>query len=277
MFWRTVSDEKDKPLLEYELETMVKGFFNQKLLLEYLHDFILFEDDGSKTIKKIAGYHQFHGVREAVKAILTASGEDGDRRGGVFWHTQGSGKSISMSCLVGQLVQHSEMKNPTIIVITDRNNLDDQLFQTFCDYKDLIKQSPVQADNRIELRELLDSRQSGGVIFTTIQKFGLLKGEKKHPVLCARSNLIIVTDEAHRTQYGLNAKFDKENDIYKYGYAYHLKEALPEATFIGFTGTPVAMDDKDTQAVFGEYVSIYDINDAVEDGATVAENQGNGA
>jgi len=269
MHWRTVSDEKDKPLLEYELETMVKGFFNQKLLLEYLHDFILFEDDGSKTIKKIAGYHQFHGVRKAIQAILTASKEGGDRRGGVFWHTQGSGKSISMSCLVGQLVQHSDMKNPTIIVITDRNNLDDQLFETFSGYKELIKQYPVQADNRIELRELLESRQSGGVIFTTIQKFGLLKGEKKHPVLCARSNLIIVTDEAHRTQYGLKAKFDKENDIYKYGYAYHLREALPEATFIGFTGTPVEMDDKDTQAVFGEYVSIYDINDAVEDGATV--------
>ncbi|WP_087871122.1 type I restriction endonuclease subunit R [Bathymodiolus platifrons methanotrophic gill symbiont] len=269
MHWRTVANEKDKPLLEYELETLVKGFFNKKLLLEYLHDFILFEDDGSKIIKKIAGYHQFHGVREAVTAILTASREEGDRRGGVFWHTQGSGKSISMSCLVGQLVQHPDMKNPTIVVVTDRNDLDGQLYETFCGAKNLLKQDPVQADNRNELRELLDARPAGGIIFTTIQKFGLLKGETKHPILCDRSNLIVISDEAHRSQYGLKAKFDKENDIYKYGYAYHLREALPDATFIGFTGTPIEIDDKDTRAVFGEYVSVYDINDAVEDGATV--------
>jgi type I restriction enzyme R subunit len=269
MHWRTIANEKDKPLLEYELETLVKGFFNKKLLLEYLHDFILFEDDGSKIIKKIAGYHQFHGVREAVAAILVASREDGDRRGGVFWHTQGSGKSISMSCLVGQLVQHSAMKNPTIVVVTDRNDLDGQLYETFCKSKSLLKQDPVQADDRNELRELLAARPAGGIIFTTIQKFGLLKGEAKHPVLCDRANLIVISDEAHRSQYGLKAKFDKENDVYKYGYAYHLREALPDATFIGFTGTPIEIDDKDTRAVFGNYVSVYDITDAVKDGATV--------
>lgn len=269
MHWRTIANEKDKPILSYELETMVKGFFNPTLLLEYLHDFILFEDDGSKIVKKIAGYHQFHGVCEALAAIVAASSEGGDRRGGVFWHTQGSGKSISMSCLVGQLVQHPGLKNPTIVVVTDRNDLDGQLYETFCAAKSLFKQDPIQADDRYQLRDVLAARPAGGIIFTTIQKFSLLKGETKHPVLCDRSNLIVITDEAHRSQYGLKAKFDKEKDLYKYGYAYHLREALPDATFIGFTGTPIELDDKDTQAVFGKYVSVYDITDAVEDGATV--------
>jgi type I restriction enzyme R subunit len=269
MYWRTVSNEKDKPLLEYELETLVKGFFNQELLLEYIHDFVLFEDDGSKLIKKIAGYHQFHGVKEAVTAIVAASREGGNRRGGVFWHTQGSGKSISMTCLAGKVMQHPDMSNPTLVVVTDRNDLDGQLFETFCAAKEILGEDPIQADGRKELRDHLLARQSGGIIFTTIQKFGLISGEDRHPILCPRSNIVVISDEAHRTQYGLKAKFDKDQGIYKYGYAYHLREALPEATFIGFTGTPIELEDKDTRAVFGEYVSVYDMNDAVEDGATV--------
>ncbi len=269
MLWRTLSAEDDKPLLEYELETLVKGFFNPELLLEYLHDFVLFEDDGATLIKKIAGYHQFHGVRAALQAIVAASSEGGDRRGGVFWHTQGSGKSISMTCLVGQLVQHPALKNPTIVVVTDRNDLDGQLYETFCAAKRLFQQTPIQADDRYQLRDMLAQRPAGGIIFTTIQKFGLLQGETQHPVLSTRSNLIVITDEAHRSQYGLKARLDSASNQYKYGYAYHLREALPDATFIGFTGTPIEINDKDTRAVFGAYVSVYDINDAVEDGATV--------
>lgn len=286
MRWRTIENEQDKPLLEYQLETLVRGFFDRELLLDYLRYFVLFETDDDKIIKKIAGYHQFHAVREAVKATVIASQPEcdlpaaelmingkqwtpGSRKAGVVWHTQGSGKSISMCCYAGKLLQQPAMKNPTLVIVTDRNDLDGQLFQTFTNAKELLKQTPVQADGRENLREELSKRQAGGIIFTTVQKFSLLEKEEGHPSLSDRNNIVVISDEAHRSQYGLKAKLDPKTGKYIYGYAKHMRDALPNASFIGFTGTPVALNDKDTQAVFGEYVSVYDIQDAVDDGATV--------
>lgn len=287
MKWRTVGNQNDKPFLEYELEVLVKGFFDRELLLDYLRHFILFEQDGDVLIKKMAGYHQFHAVREAVKATVIAAKsqklqglaepranygdrvEPGCKKAGVIWHTQGSGKSISMACYAGKLLQQSEMKNPTIVVVTDRNDLDGQLYQTFCAAQDLLKQEPEQANSRDDLRDRLNSRTSGGIIFTTVQKFSLLLEEKEHPVLNERPNIVVISDEAHRSQYGLKAKLNSKTGQYQFGYAKYLRDALPQATFIGFTGTPVSLEDRDTQAVFGGYVSIYDIQDAVEDKATV--------
>lgn len=281
MPWRTIKDEDDKPLLEYELEKVVKGFFDRELLLDYIRHFVLFEQEGDTVIKKIAGYHQFHAVREAVRVTMIASrSEDaqendsddlvpGSRKAGVVWHTQGSGKSISMVCYAGKLLQQPEMNNPTIVVVTDRNDLDGQLYQTFCAAMDLLKQQPIQADGREALRDELQKRQAGGIIFTTVQKFGVLEGEDQHPALNMRENIVVISDEAHRSQYGHKAKLDTKTGQYKYGYAKHLRDALPNASFIGFTGTPISTDDRDTRAVFGDYVSIYDIQDAVDDGATV--------
>jgi len=286
MPWRVIHHEDDRPELQFEMETVIKGFFNRKLFLDYIRHFILFEQDGDHLIKKIAGYHQFHAVREAVRAVITASEipenqldepraayadsvEPGSKKGGVIWHTQGSGKSISMVCFTGKLLQQPEMKNPTIVVVTDRNDLDSQLFQTFSSAQDLLKQRPIQADTREELRELLSSRESGGIFFTTVQKFSTIDLETKHPSLSDRHNVVVISDEAHRSQYGLKATYNLKEQRYTYGYARHLRDALPNATFIGFTGTPVSLEDRDTRAVFGDYVSIYDIQDAVDDGATV--------
>lgn len=293
MAWRTVANENDKPLFEYFLETLVKGFFKPALLLDYIRHFVLFEQDGDTTIKKIAGYHQFHAVREAVRATVTASYRPqgvaepratyadkvvpGSGKAGVVWHTQGSGKSISMVCYAGKLLAQPEMNNPTIVVVTDRNDLDGQLFNTFGMAAETLKQTPVQASDRDDLREILAARQSGGIIFTTVQKFSLLGEEMAHPVLSNRHNIVVVSDEAHRSQYGDKAKLvdvkDKDGNVidrkYTFGYSKHMRDALPEASFIGFTGTPIDIADKDTRAVFGDYVSIYDIQDAVDDGATV--------
>jgi len=287
MPWRTIANEDDKPQLEYQLETLIRGFFNPAYLLEYLRYFILFEQDGDQLIKKIAGYHQFHGVREAVRTTLIASKqtdidviqepratygkvvEKGSKKAGVFWHTQGSGKSISMACYAGMLLQQAEMNNPTLVVVTDRNELDGQLYQQFCAASDLLKQSPEQAESREQLREKLSIRQSGGIIFTTVQKFSLLNGEQHHPSLCERHNVVVISDEAHRSQYGTTATLDTRTGEYKYGFAKHMRDALPNASFIGFTGTPIEREDKDTRGVFGDYVSIYDIQDAVDDRATV--------
>lgn len=286
MPWRTIEDQDDRPLLKYQLEAIVKGFFKPELLLDYLHYFVLFEKE-EQLIKKIAGYHQFHAVREAVKVTLIAADiqetnlaaepranygkrvERGSKKAGVIWHTQGSGKSISMVCYTGKLVQQGEMKNPTVVVVTDRTDLDGQLFATFSHAADLLRETPVQAQSREELREMLDTRNSGGIIFTTIQKFALLNGEENHPMLCNRDNVVVISDEAHRSQYGDKAKLDTKTGVYKYGYSKHLRDALPNATFIGFTGTPISQGDKDTRAVFGDEISIYDIQDAVDDGATV--------
>ena len=282
--WRTVAHQDDKPLFEYRLETLVKGFFEPELFLDYLHYFILFEQDNDKLIKKIAGYHQFHAVREAVRATLIAAQRQGvaekradyaDRvvpgsgKAGVVWHTQGSGKSISMVCYAAKLTAQPEMNNPTIVVVTDRNDLDGQLFNTFTLSADILNQTPVQAGDRDDLREMLAKRQAGGIIFTTIQKFALLAEEERHPVLSERHNIVVISDEAHRSQYGDKAKFNTDSGKYTFGYSKHLRDALPSATFIGFTGTPISAQDKDTRAVFGDYVSIYDIQDAVDDGATV--------
>lgn len=284
MPWRTIKNENDKPLLEWQLETMVRGFFDRELLLDYIRFFVLFETDGETIIKKIAGYHQFHAVREAVKATVIAAQQvdgvsekraiyanevvPGSKKAGVVWHTQGSGKSISMCCYAGMLLQQKAMNNPTLIVVTDRNDLDGQLYATFCNAVELLKQTPVQASDRDSLRQLLAERESGGIIFTTVQKFALLEDEKRHPVLNDRHNIVVISDEAHRSQYGLKATLSTDGQ-YKFGYAKHMRDAIPFASFIGFTGTPISIDDKDTRAVFGDYVSIYDIQDAVDDGATV--------
>ena len=267
MFWRTVKDENDKPLLEYELETLIKGFFNKEYFLDYIQNFILFEDDSKKIIKKIAAYHQFHAVREAVDSVVLASTK-GSRRGGVVWHTQGSGKSISMACFAGKLTKQAAMKNPTLVIVTDRNDLDGQLYATFSSAKMLLGQEPIQMDDVTTLRETLLNKPAGGIIFTTIQKFSLKKEESRFPVLSDRNNIVVIADEAHRSQYGFDAMLDKDGK-FKYGYAQHLRDALPNATFIGFTGTPIESEDKDTRAVFGDYISVYDIEDAVKDGATV--------
>ncbi|MCS6245238.1 MAG: type I restriction endonuclease subunit R [Opitutus sp.] len=295
--WRTVKNEDDRPVVEYEIEKIIRGFFDRALFLDYLKHFILFEQDGDRLVKKIAGYHQFHAVREAVRVTVIAAqaaasdsveeprasyGTEvvpGSRKAGVVWHTQGSGKSISMVCYAGKLIQQAEMKNPTIVVVTDRNDLDGQLYETFCQAQELLKQTPEQADSREELRLKLASRQAGGIIFTTVQKFSLDEGEnEKHPVLCERSNVVVISDEAHRSQYGLKARLvnvrDKDTKLitgkkYVYGFAKYMRDALPEASFIGFTGTPIDKGDHDTRAVFGDYVSVYDIQDAVKDGATV--------
>ena len=287
--WRTLAHEDDRPRLQWELETVVRGFFAPELFLDYVRHFVLFEQDGDTVIKKIAGYHQFHAVREAVRAtVIAASAPEkgvlevqeeratygkevrpGSRKAGVVWHTQGSGKSITMACYAGKLLQQPEMKNPTLVVVTDRNDLDGQLFATFCAASDLLKTTPVQAGSRDELRALLASRQAGGVIFTTVQKFALLNEEDEHPLLSERANIVVISDEAHRSQYGTKGRFDEKTGRYVFGYAKHLRDALKNATFIGFTGTPIALEDKDTRAVFGDYVSIYDIQDAVDDGATV--------
>jgi len=286
MPWRTIKHEDDKPLLEWQLETMVRGFFDRELFLDYIRYFVIFETDSDKLIKKIAGYHQFHAVREAVRATVIAArdmsgdgisekratyGDEvlpGSKKAGVVWHTQGSGKSISMCCYAGKLLQQPEMNNPTLIVVTDRNDLDGQLFATFSAARELLKQEPVQADDRDTLRRLLSERESGGIIFTTVQKFALLNDESGHPILNDRHNIVVISDEAHRSQYGLKATLKKDG-TYKFGYARHMRDALPNASFIGFTGTPIESEDKDTRAVFGDYVSIYDIQDAVDDGATV--------
>ena len=266
--WRTIKNEDDKPALEWELETVIRGFFDRELFLDYIRFFVLFETDGEKTIKKIAGYHQFHAVREAVQATIAAANPNGDKKAGVVWHTQGSGKSISMCCYAGKLLQQPAMHNPTLLIVTDRNDLDGQLFETFSNAQDLLKQTPVQANNRDELRKFLAERESGGIIFTTVQKFALLEGESEHPLLNGRHNIVVMSDEAHRSQYGLKAKLGNDG-TYKFGYAKHMRDALKNAAFIGFTGTPISSEDKDTRAVFGDYVSIYDIQDAVDDGATV--------
>ncbi|TQV74534.1 type I restriction endonuclease subunit R [Exilibacterium tricleocarpae] len=289
MPWRTIKHEDDKPQVEWQLETMVRGFFDRRLLLDYMRFFILFETDGELITKKIAGYHQFHAVREAVKATVIAAQDNqdtmekratygnkvvpGSKKAGVVWHTQGSGKSISMCYYAGKLLQQPAMNNPTLVVVTDRNDLDGQLYTTFCHAVALLKQTPVQAGDRETLRQLLAERESGGIIFTTVQKFALVKDKKgeyeaRHPVLNNRHNIVVISDEAHRSQYGLKAVLSADGK-YKFGYAKHMRDALPLASFIGFTGTPISHEDKDTRAVFGDYVSIYDIQDAVDDGATV--------
>jgi len=303
MAWRTIDGVTVDPLgAMKELETLVHGLFQRELLLDYLRHFILFEDEG-KLVKKVAGYHQFHAVRAVVESVLEASNPKADAsrrgKGGVVWHTQGAGKSIEMTCLGGKLMQHPAMGNPTLVVVTDRNDLDNQLFGVFAGAAELLRETPVQADTRPKLRELLANRPSGGIIFTTIQKFTPGEDEDSFPVLSDRHNIVVICDEAHRSQYGFQASMPKLQKQLKdarkasaanepmalqaaepaanyggmrnvrYGYAQHLRDGLPNATFVAFTGTPVSLEDRDTRAVFGDYVHIYDVEQAVKDGATV--------
>ncbi|MNC07383.1 Type-1 restriction enzyme R protein [compost metagenome] len=278
MSWRTIDGETLDPLGQFnELETLVHGALAPEMLLDYLRYFVLFEDDG-RLVKKIAGYHQFHAVRAAIQQVVTASRPGGNHKGGVVWHTQGSGKSITMTCFAARVMQEAAMENPTIVVITDRNDLDGQLFGVFSLSQDLLREQPVQVESRGDLRTKLANRPSGGIVFATIQKFMPGVDEDSFPVLSLRQNIVVIADEAHRTQYGFNAELKAPAGLqaaesqarYQVGYAQHLRDALPNATFVAFTGTPVSSEDRDTRSVFGEYIHVYDMQQATEDGATVA-------
>jgi type I restriction enzyme, R subunit len=268
MPWRTIDGEDHAPAGKPELDTLLAGVFERRNFLKLIRDFTVFGDKGEGPFKIIAGYHQFHGAQKALRQAIEACRPDGDRKIGVIWHTQGSGKSFLMAFFAGLAVRSSELQNPTVVVLTDRNDLDDQLFSTFGLCRDLIRQKPEQAENREELKRLLE-RTAGGVIFTTVQKFSPMPGEESFPELCARKNVIVIADEAHRTQYGFASKLDGKTGIRKYGYAHYIRQGLPNASFIGFTGTPVEGEDRNTPAIFGDYIDVYDISRAVEDGATV--------
>ncbi|HLH77324.1 MAG TPA: type I restriction endonuclease subunit R [Candidatus Binataceae bacterium] len=258
MPWRTIDGRSLAPATVPQLQVVTEGIFDKRRFLSLIRHFVAFEDEGSgKMSKKIAGYHQFHAVNKAIEATIQASRATGDRRCGVIWHTQGSGKSLTMVFYAGRLVMHPAMENPTIVVLTDRNDLDEQLFGTFSRCSDLLRQAPVQANSRAELRQRLRV-PSGRIVFTTIQKFFPEEKGDRHPLLCERRNIVVIADEAHRSQYDF---ID--------GFAKHMRDALPNASFIGFTGTPIELADKNTRAVFGDYIDIYDIQRAVEDGATV--------
>ncbi|MDD9981342.1 MAG: type I restriction endonuclease subunit R, partial [Gammaproteobacteria bacterium] len=268
MPWRTVDGSKIAPKGSPGLGTVIDGVFEKPRFLTLLRDFTVFADTGSGIVKIVAGYHQFHAVRHAVESTNIAVSPKGDRRIGVIWHTQGSGKSLLMAFYAGQIIANPAMENPTIVVITDRNDLDDQLFGTFAMCRDLIRQTPKQAEDRDDLRKVL-TRPSGGVVFTTIQKFAPEPVETDYPVLTDRRNVVVIADEAHRSQYGFRAKVERKTGEISYGFAKYLRDALPNASFIGFTGTPIEKEDVNTPAVFGEYIDVYDINRGVEDGATV--------
>ena len=319
MAWRTIDGQTLDPLGQFnELQTLVRGVLAPRYLLDYLRFFVLFEDDGT-LLKKIAGYHQFHAVRLAIAKVIEASRPGGNPsargKGGVVWHTQGSGKSITMTCFAARVMQEPLMENPTIVVISDRNDLDGQLFGVFSLAQDLLREQPVQARTRQELRTLLNKRPSGGIVFATIQKFMPGEDEDTFPMLSERHNIVVIADEAHRTQYGFEAKLrlkkasnrppdqsiyaraapnviatgnglvtphrvefeppayavePRQLESYQAGYAQHLRDALPKATFVAFTGTPVSSSDRDTRAVFGDYIHVYDMQQSKEDGATVA-------
>jgi type I restriction enzyme R subunit len=268
MPWRTITGEDYAPPGTPELDTMLKGVFERSNFLRLIRDFTVFGDKGEGPFKIVAGYHQFHGAQKALREAIDASRPDGDRKIGVIWHTQGSGKSFLMAFFAGLAVNSPELENPTVIVLTDRNDLDDQLFGTFGLCGDLIRQKPEQAESREDLKRLLE-RSAGGVIFATVQKFSPIGSEETYPLLTDRRNVIVIADEAHRSQYGFAAKMDAKTGARRYGYAHYIRQALPNASFIGFTGTPVEGSDKNTPAIFGDYIDIYDISRAVEDGATV--------
>lgn len=282
MAWKTSDGVSEASRLIPELETLIHGMLNKHTLLDLVRSFIVFEKSKKEdkngivtieTVKKLAAYHQYYAVNKAVMRTIAASSEGGDKKGGVVWHTQGSGKSLSMVFYTGKIVL--ALNNPTVLVITDRNDLDDQLFDTFAASAGLLRQEPVQAEDREDLQTKLKVA-SGGVIFTTIQKFQPEDGNV-YDELTSRRNIIVIADEAHRTQYGfkpktVDEKDEKGNIIGKkivYGFAKYLRDALPNATYLGFTGTPIESTDVNTPAVFGDYVDIYDIAQAVEDGATV--------
>lgn len=255
--WKTVAGERVAAATELELEVLVKGVFDRERFLDLVCHFVVFEDDRDVIAKKVAAYHQFHATRRAVQSVVEASKPEGEKKGGVVWHTQGAGKSLTMVFFARKLVLHPEMRNPTIVVITDRNDLDNQLFGTFSRCSELLRQAPVQAESRADLRKKLRVA-SGGVVFTTIQKFFPEEKGDTHPLLSDRDNIVVIADEAHRSQYEFIT-----------GFARHIRDALPNATFIGFTGTPIELSDRNTFAVFGNTISTYDIQQAVRDNATV--------
>lgn len=266
MTWRTIDGETlVKDGSDLALETLANGLLNRQTLLDLLRWFVVFEDEGKGPIKKVAGYHQFFAVRKAMASIQEAR-ERGDGKAGVIWHTQGSGKSLLMTFLAGRVMHHPQLENPTLLVLTDRNDLDNQLFATFARCKDILGEDPVQAESVTDLQAKLD-RQVGGVVFSTIQKFRPDAGGV-FPEITSRSNVIVMIDEAHRTQYGFDAKFTKSGDV-RYGLAYQLHQALPNAVYVAFTGTPVELVGANTRGVFGDYIDVYDIAQAVQDGATV--------
>lgn len=267
--WRTVDGVKLDPY-DTQLETLIKGVFAPTRLLDILRNFVVFEKDDSKIIKKVAGYHQYYAVNKAVDKTIEASRAEGDQRVGVVWHTQGSGKSLSMLFYAGKVVRHPAMENPTLIILTDRNDLDDQLFGVFASGHELLRQQPVQAESTTHLKDLLQVA-SGGVVFTTIQKFQPEANASVYPLLSERRNIIFIADEAHRSQYGFAARVIKRGDEASigYGFAKYVRDALPHASFIGFTGTPIEKTDANTRQVFGDYIDVYDIQRAVDDGATV--------
>jgi len=253
--WKTIDGETKAPDALPQLEVILQGMCNKKVLLDLIQNFTVFEKEEKGTKKKISAYHQYHAVNKAVLSTIKASGPKGDKRCGVVWHTQGSGKSLSMVFFTGKVVL--SMDNPTIVVLTDRNDLDDQLFATFTRCKDILRQTPIQADKREDLRKYL-SVAAGGIVFTTIQKFLPEQKGDRYPLLSDRRNIVVIADEAHRSQYDF---ID--------GFARHIRDALPNASFIGFTGTPIEKEDRNTAMVFGNYIDIYDIEEAVQDGATV--------
>jgi type I restriction enzyme R subunit len=258
------------------LETLLNGIFHPHRYLDLIHYFTVFESDGETLTKKMAGYHQYYAVNKAVEATIRATSVEGDQRAGVIWHTQGSGKSLSMTFYAGKIIQHPALANPTLVVLTDRNDLDDQLYTTFSKCQDLLRQTPQQAADRADLKAKLQVA-SGGIVFTTIQKFAPDERGGEYDTLSQRRNIVFIADEAHRSQYGLKARVVKTTDkatgeegaYTAYGFAKYLRDALPNASFIGFTGTPIEATDKNTQQIFGDYIDIYDIQRAVEDGATV--------
>lgn len=268
MRWRTLDGENLAPNSIPQLEVTIKGMFEKNRLLDILKSFILFQRDENGYRKILAGYHQYHAVNAAIKSTFDATSIEGDKRIGVVWHTQGSGKSLTMAFYAAKLVISKELSNPTIIVLTDRNDLDDQLFGIFAKSSDILRSNPIQANTKAHLKELLNGRSSGGIIFTTIQKF--TEDEDNEP-LTYRSNVIVLVDEAHRSQYGFraNIKQSQTEASETYGYAKYMRDALPNASYIGFTGTPIELTDKNTRAVFGDYISTYDMTRSVEDGSTV--------
>jgi len=272
MTWRSKDGETESSSSLASLDVLIHEMLNPETLLDLIPYFVLFQDDGKGHISKIlAAYHQYYAVNKAVDRALLASSGQGDGKGGVIWHTQGSGKSLTMVFFSGKLIQM--LNNPTLVVVTDRNDLDNQLYSTFVKSKGrsgkgLLRQTPKQAETRKELKLLL-SVESGGIVFTTMQKFEPEQNETTMAALTERKNVIVMADEAHRTQYGFNAKYDDKGEGIKYGYAKYLRDALPNATFVGFTGTPVASTDKNTQMVFGNYIDVYDMTQAVADESTV--------
>ncbi len=266
--WKTIDGKRVAPQYTSQLEVAIKGMFEKETFMDLIKQFILFQKEGHNYTKILAGYHQYHAVNVGIESTKKAISEKGNRQIGVVWHTQGSGKSLSMVFYAGKLIVSKELKNPTIVVITDRNDLDDQLFLTFAKSRDLLRTDAIQAESRLHLKELLEGRTSGGIIFTTIQKF--TESETLEP-LTDRTNVVVIADEAHRSQYGFAAKVDQTSNeaSIKYGYAKYMRDSLPNASYIGFTGTPIETTDKNTRAVFGEYIDVYDMSRAVEDGTTV--------